>query len=115
MPMPGAYRAVGGADVGSSLDSLGSLIPLTRPGFGQGVGNAIGERASGLVDISIGSASIYPTVMSFIRYCRSDGTIQFLSNGGFYGSTSQITGLRLLWSNGVFQNVGSIKLLGMRA
>lgn len=110
-----AFGPGGGADIGTNLDGLtGTYIPFTRQVATSGVGNAAGESCSGEIVLLNNAAS--PKIQlgtSRCSYVRPDGFTYFADGGGGWGSTSPITGVRLLCGN-AGNLTGKAVLLGRR-
>ncbi len=89
-----------GADTGSTIDSLDTLMVLTRAGAGQGVGSASGEHVAGTVRVwSPSNSSNQVLIEADCVYKRSDGVGVISRVGGLYGGPS-VTGIRLAFSSG---------------
>ena len=101
----------GGADTGSTIDSLTSAIALTRASAGSGVGNAAGEGVEGEVSFTPGDTAHRRRFKSSVIFTRSDGVESLVEVGGAYGATTAITGVRLAWGSGNFAANGRVTLL----
>jgi hypothetical protein len=105
----------GGADIGSTTDSITTQIPVTRQGggAGTGIGNATGEHASGRVLFSNPEASDFPLFEISSRYVNSSGVLNGVTNSGMYGSAGAFTAVRFLMSSGNISS-GTFRLYGLR-
>lgn len=104
----------GTANIGSTADSVADRIAISRPGTGNGVGNASGGHICGEVYFSNpDSANDYFLCNVSTRYVRSDNAGQGVTVFGRYGGGGPITGLRMLFSSGNIAS-GTAQLYGLR-